>query len=280
MSSSLALSRSSPACRPEPAPAPAGRRRGAEFWDAVRPKEHGSWSLAFEPVALGLIAAPSIGGAWLAAAVAAGFFARRPLRACARETDPARRATAWRALGVCGGLAGAAFAAALATGGLGWVGWLLPTVAGGVVFAIFDARGAGREGVAEVAGAAAFGFLPAAFAVLGGCAPRVALALAFMMLARAVPTVLTVRACLRAMKTGRSSITGPLATTAASVAIVGKLDASGLVAWPWVALVGVLALRTGVLLVAPRPALRARTLGIIEAIAGVAFVVLAGVTAP
>src|SRR4051812_29770921 len=42
------------------------------------PKEHGSWSLAFEPLALGMLLAPSLaGGAFLAAAVAV-FFARRP----------------------------------------------------------------------------------------------------------------------------------------------------------------------------------------------------------
>ena len=38
----------------------------AETWRAVvLPKEHGSWSLAFEPVALGLLAA--LGGPMLAA---------------------------------------------------------------------------------------------------------------------------------------------------------------------------------------------------------------------
>ena len=54
-------------------------RRGAVFL----PREHGSWSLALEPLALGLLVVPSAAGAALAAAALAGFFARRPLKAAA-----------------------------------------------------------------------------------------------------------------------------------------------------------------------------------------------------
>ena len=38
------------------------------------PKEHGSWSLALEPVAFGLLVAPSAAGAALALAAGLGFF--------------------------------------------------------------------------------------------------------------------------------------------------------------------------------------------------------------
>lgn len=52
------------------------------------PKEHGSWSLALEPLALGLLVAPTIAGAALTTAALAGFFARRPLKAAfAREMN-------------------------------------------------------------------------------------------------------------------------------------------------------------------------------------------------
>ena len=44
------------------------------------PKEHGSWSLALEPVAFGLLVAPSAAGAALALAAVSGFFLRRPLK--------------------------------------------------------------------------------------------------------------------------------------------------------------------------------------------------------
>src|ERR1035437_485230 len=44
------------------------------------PKEHGSWSLALEPVAFGLLVAPSAPGAALALAAVSGFFLRRPMK--------------------------------------------------------------------------------------------------------------------------------------------------------------------------------------------------------
>src|SRR6516162_7239992 len=57
----------------------------------VLPKEHGSWSLALEPVALGLFVAPSAGGGALAVAAMAGFLMRRPLKlGVAAKTDPRR----------------------------------------------------------------------------------------------------------------------------------------------------------------------------------------------
>src|SRR5215472_11598321 len=57
----------------------------------VLPKEHGSWSLALEPVALGLLIAPSVAGGALAVAAVAVFFLRRPLKlGLAAKTDPRR----------------------------------------------------------------------------------------------------------------------------------------------------------------------------------------------
>ena len=38
--------------------------------ELVLPKEHGSWAFAFEPIALGLLIAPSPAGGWLALAMA------------------------------------------------------------------------------------------------------------------------------------------------------------------------------------------------------------------
>src|SRR3974377_1668220 len=46
----------------------------------ILPREHGSWSLALEPVAFGMLAAPSTPGLALAAAAISGLFLRRPLK--------------------------------------------------------------------------------------------------------------------------------------------------------------------------------------------------------
>src|SRR4051812_13381501 len=111
----------------------------AQSWrESVWPKEHGSWSLAFEPVALGLLCAPSTAGAFLALAVAAGFFARRPLRNAWCEVSAERRGHAQEALAGCATLAVLGLIAALTIAGTEWFTSLLPTVALGVVFAGYD----------------------------------------------------------------------------------------------------------------------------------------------
>ena len=123
----------------------------ASSWrELVMPKEHGSWSLAFEPLAFGLLVAPSAAGAALAIAVAAAFFARRPLNIAVRDHRATRRAAARRAVLTCAGVAAAAFVAACAlAGSSAWLWWLLPSSALGAVFLSFDLRNAGRDETAE-----------------------------------------------------------------------------------------------------------------------------------
>jgi hypothetical protein len=253
--------------------------RPSRLGNLILPKEHGSWSLAFEPVALGLLAAPSPGGGWLAVAVAAAFFARRPLRIACRDADPERRASAWAALGICTLVAASALGATVAVAGLAWIGWLAPTALAGAIFLSFDLRNAGRAELAEVTGAAAFGFLPAAFAVLAGWSAFSALALAVLMLGRTVPTVLGVRAFLRASKTGEWH-PGPALAAAGVALLTGLLlHRAGLVSGAAVVLLALLAIRSAMLLVYPRPVLRPGTVGMIEAVAGVVFVVAVGTMA-
>lgn len=253
-----------------------GSGHGARWWNMIRPREHGSWSLAFEPVVFGLIAAPSAGGACLAVAVVAAFFARRPLRLVFRAEDAAERAAAVGPLVALGALAAVAFSGAVWWGGLGWLGWLLPTAAMGAVFLYFDLHSAGREGVAEVAGAGAFACVPAAMAGAAGWEFAAAGALAVVMLGRAVPTVLTVRACLRAAKTGQRQPGAALVTSVVAIVAGVALMRSGLAPAAAAGLLALLALRTGALLVWPRPMWRARTLGMIETALGIAFVLGAG----
>ena len=132
----------------------------ARWRELVLPREHGSWSFALEPLALGLMVAPSAAGACLALTVPAAFFARRPLHLALDEARADRRSEARRALAACAAAATLFFLGTLALGGAAWLAWLLPVAAAGAVFLHFDLRGAGREEVAEVAGAAAFALVP------------------------------------------------------------------------------------------------------------------------
>jgi hypothetical protein len=257
-------------------PAPAARLRRTVWSDVVQPKEHGSWSLAFEPVALGLLAAPSPAGAWLGVAVAGGFLARRPLKIACRDASPARRRRARGAFLFCAFIAAAGLLAAVATGGASLLAWLAPAAVAGGVFLCFDLRNGGREEPAEIAGAVAFSCLPAALVAVAGGTAANAGALAAVMLARAVPAVLLVRGRVRGAKTGRLRLMPGLVSSflATPVAIV--------LACPHVP--PALAVATGAALPGraalygclPLSRLRPRTLGLVELILGCAYVALLG----
>lgn len=242
----------------------------AEWRDIVLPREHGSWSLAFEPLVLGLLCAPSIAGGFLGAAVAAGFFCRRPLRIALHERRVARRRLAWRISGVCALLALAAFAIALAVGGGRWLPWLVPTMVCGGLFSRYDLKNDGREEVAEIAGAATFAWLPASLAALGGWTSGEALALASIMCCRALPTVIFVRAAVRGRKIGRTDLKYAIATAVLALALALALGGAKLAPWLATAWCGLLLVR--VLFIGRYPAIRAKTIGIFEAVAGLAFV--------
>lgn len=240
------------------------------------PREHGSWSLALEPVALGLLAAPSAAGALLGLAAAATFLARRPAQFAAGRFGPTQHAKALTPLALLAG------SAAVATAGAGWLGgWsalapLLAALVPAALFAHFDARGEARATAAELAGCATFAFVPVACAMLAGRGLGPALTLGALSLCRAAPAVLVVRTFLRRRR-------GQPAPAAPAVAL--SFVATGVIAWLALAEstsdaalgVGVLFLARAVWLLGPRPpALRATQLGVLEAALGVAFVLAAG----
>ncbi len=244
------------------------------------PKERGSWSLALEPVVLGLIAAPSLAGLPLAGAVLAGFLARRPLKLAATlpAADP-RRGLAWACAGLLAALAVAGVAGAAGLGSARQLWPLLVAVPFGGAFLWYDLRQAMREAEAELAGSIAFALVPAAFATLARRPAEVALALAVLMLARSVPTVLAVRAFLRIRKGQAGSGWPAFGTAVAAWAITLALASRGLVPSLAPILVTLLLIRTYFLISPFAPAWSATRLGIAEAIAGAVYVVSLGFAA-
>jgi hypothetical protein len=119
----------------------------------------------------------------------------------------------------------------------------------------------------------AFALLPAAFGVLAGWNLPASLALTAIMLVRSVPTVLTVRACLRIRKGQAFSIYPALVTAAVGIFLTMWLAALQLMPWAAVAFALVFAARTSWLLLG-RPRLTARTLGITEAVLGALMVLV------
>lgn len=243
----------------------------ARFRDVVLPREHGSWPLALEPVALGLLVAPSAAGVALGLAVTAGFFARRPLKIAWRERDERRRNAALVALGACAAVAVTAFGVAVLLAGVAPMAWLLPFAVAGGVFLFFDVRNGGREEPAEIAGAAAFASVSGAIAALAGEPPLVALALLVAMIGRAVPSVIFVRACVRGGKTGEYRIVPALLTATTALA-------AGWAAWRIGAVNVVVPVALALLLLraamrlSRRSPVRARTLGFQELAIGIAYI--------
>ena len=240
--------------------------------DVVLPKEHGSWSLALEPIALGLLIAPSFEGGLLAMACVSGFFARRPLRIAFVETRIERRALAFNALAFCAFTAAVSVSAIVLMSGVAWLSWLAPAAIAGAIFAYFDRNGAGRAEAAEIAGSAAFAMVPAVIGVLGGLDAWSAVCLSLLALGRSVPSVLCVRAFLRGRKTGVHANGLALIAAVAATAIVSVLYSRGHAPLFTLVCMGVFAARTFALLSVFQPPWRARTIGMIEAVLGLVFV--------
>jgi hypothetical protein len=232
------------------------------------PKEHGSWSVALEPLALGLVAAPSTAGGALAASVLAGFFLRRPLKLLWGGGADSRRPLAWGCVAILSVVAGAGLwcAAAWSTPARLWP--LLAAMPAGLAFLWFDSHGESREAAAELAGVATFAAVPAALGSLAGWTPSAALALAGLMAGRSVPTVMTIRASLRCSK-GQPVPVGPaLAASAAAVVVSIVLARVGLASWAGVPAMALLLVRAWFLLGPLEPRLPATTVGKIESILG------------
>jgi hypothetical protein len=241
------------------------------------PKEHGSWSLALEPVMLGLLIAPSSAGMALAGTAIAGFFARRPLKAAFGPHAPNRRWSARLTLIMFAGLVltGIAETVLLTTQLALWP--LLLALPLGAMFVYFDARGDSRATAAELAGSSAFAVLPAAMATLAGWSTYAALSLATLAAVRSVPTVLTLRAYLR-MSKGKPVIPAiPLVAAILGLSMVTMLAAERQVPWLSTFAAFILLLRTGWLMTPLRPKWTARRLGITEAAAGVGYVTVVAV---
>jgi hypothetical protein len=244
-----------------------GGRRNSIFL----PREHGSWSFVFEPLALGLLVAPSLAGGALAVTAAAAFFARRPLKAVLLGGEGLRHpGTLGSAvlLGTCGAIG---LGEALVLGGLAPLWPLLLAAPLGALFLHFDRQNDSRSAAAEVSGSAAYGVLPAALAALAGWPAPAALALSATMLARGIPTVLTVRTYLRYRKSGASEPVRPLAAAAAAMIAVGLLWEQSLVPGVAPIFAAALLIRTVFLVTPLRPNWAARRVGLVEAALGIAY---------
>ena len=173
-------------------------RRGVRIKTIALPAEHGGWGLLFETVALGLLAAPSIAGFYLAVSAIGLFLARHPLtmvvmsrrRPSPRSVMPKRFAAIYVVIGAASLVAAIAF-----TQHPFYIPLLTASPLAAVQLA-HDWTGRRRVLLPELAAAAAISSMAPAIALAGGYPSGKAFALWLVMIARAVPSILYVRSCL------------------------------------------------------------------------------------
>jgi len=171
------------------------------------PAEHGGWGLLFEPIALGLLVAPSVAGFYLALSAVGFFLARHPLtlvvlnrkRSSPRTVLARRFATLYLAIGT------ASFAGALVFTHHQFILPLLIAAPFVLVQAVHDWTGRRRVLLSELTGSIAICSLVAAIAISGGWSAKASLVLWAIIIAREIPAILYVRACLRRRRTVNAS---------------------------------------------------------------------------
>ncbi len=208
---------------------------GVRMKTIALPAEHGGWGLLFEPIALGLLVAPSIAGLYLALSAVGFFLARHPLtlvvlnrKRSSPRTELARRfAILYLAIGI------ASFVAALVFTQHQFILPLLIATPFAFVQVAHDWTGRRRVLLSELAGAIAISSLATAIALAGGWSVKSSLALWAIMIAREVPAILYVRACLgRRRVSDTSPVPMVVAHILAIVAAVAFAIANA--ASPWV----------------------------------------------
>jgi hypothetical protein len=177
--------------------------------------EHGGWALIIEPIALGLLVAPSIGGLFIGAGSLAAFIARHPLKLAVGDRRKnrilKRTSLADRFALVYVTLAALFFTTAVTTLPREF---LLPfLIAGPLLFVqfLYDARGHSRKLIPELAGALAVGSISTAIALAGGWSRPTAFALWIIVACRHVPTILYLRVLLgRRRQKQRATVNGAM----------------------------------------------------------------------
>ncbi len=240
------------------------------------PIEHGGWGFLAEPLLLGLALAPSVAGLAIGLGTVAAFLMRHPAKLFWRnrhrlDASPRFRWARRFAL-LYAALALACFAAAAALGG--WrplvpFAVLSPLLA---VYAAFDASNQARRLLPELAAPMGLAASAPAIALAGGWEPLGAWVLWLLLQARAVPSILYVRARLR-LERGTEIDRRPSFLSHAAAALVGVvLAAAGLGPWLSAVALGVLWARSVRGLSAGRRPAKAKEVGFSELAFGIGYV--------
>ena len=248
-------------------------------WKAVAlPAEHGGWGLLVEPLAMGLLLAPSPGGAAIAVAAMAGFLLHHPLKLLLMD---ARRRAVYPRTGLALRIGGLYLA--VAVGGLASAWTLSPRafvlpLAAALPFAAlqlaWEVMGRGRQLLPEILGAAALAATGPAVMLAAGSGPLPALMVWTILAARAGGSILYIRTRLRRDRGIGGSAVPALALHVWTAAAAGVLAALGHMPWAVFAAFAILLGRAGWGLSPWHRAVRPRTVGFQELAYGAATTAL------
>ena len=179
------------------------------------PAEHGGWALIFEPIALGLLVAPSLAGLLIGAGAFACFLARHPIKLAVgdrRKHQVLRRTSfADRFALLYITLAVVFFALVVASTNTEDLLPLLVAVPLVLVQLIYDGLGHSRKLIPEIAGALGVGSISTAIALAGGWPRATAYALWIIIACRHVPTILYLRVVLSRRRQRQAvTVNGPV----------------------------------------------------------------------
>lgn len=245
------------------------------------PAEHGSWSLTFEPIALGLLVAPSTAGAFIALAVAAGFLARKPFRLCGGKnaaSDLAVRRAALVLTIVFGAVAVVSLGLAVRRVGLIFLSPFLFAAPALALFAWWDRSGQTRTLATEATGIALCASPAVSMSLAAGQSSSLAVALGVIVLSRSLPTLLLVRTCLRRRRDGDVSVFPVHVAHASALLVVIAVCVALHLPWTLAVINALLVVRAQLLLIQREKPWTAKQVGIFESIVGLVHTVAQGMT--
>ena len=178
------------------------------------PAEHGGWSLITEPIVLGLLVAPSIGGLFIGLTALSVFLARHPVKVAIGDRRKKRllnrTSLADRFAILYITLAIIFFTIAIVTTSRAWLLAFIIAAPLVLVQLVYDALGHSRRLLPEIAGAVAVGSISSAIALAGGWPRATAFALWMIVACRHAPTILYLRVLLSRRRQPQAAVNRPV----------------------------------------------------------------------
>lgn len=222
----------------------ASQSRRPNLRPVALPAEHGGWGFLLEPLLLGLLVAPSLGGVCLALAAIGAFLVHQPLKILVGDRRRGRRfartALAERFALLYAAIATLGLLGALALSGPVPLVPILLAVPLAMVLLVYDVQNESRHWLPELAAPLALGSTSTAIALAGGWPADPAIVLWIVLAARAVPSILYVRTRIRLGKAQPASPAGAIAAQAIGLLLVAGLALASRA--PWLAAIAMLVL--------------------------------------